>query len=177
VPDGFAPGQRPRGRSCIEAHDSGSAGLPRMNPVSPEPAASFDRQQMEVDVACVGFGPAMGGFLTTLSRNLLNPDGTPRFESPSLPGSPLQVLCYERAEGLAFGVSGAVTRGRGIRASFPDLDLSQIPMAVSVKSEELVYLLDPGRASRRSFALRSIDRFLRVFKPLLPIHHDAIELP
>ena len=143
----------------------------------PASSVAIERQQMEVDVACVGFGPAMGGFLTTLSRNLLNPDGTPRFESPSLPGSPLQVLCYERAEGLAFGVSGAVTRGRGIRASFPDLDLSQIPMAVSVKSEELVYLLDPGRASRRSFALRSIDRFLRVFKPLLPIHHDAIELP
>lgn len=143
----------------------------------PPSSAGVARQQMKVDVACVGFGPAMGGFLTTLSRNLLNPDGTPRFESTSLPGSPLQVLCYERAEGLGFGVSGAVTRGRGIRASFPDLDLSHIPMAVSVKSEELVYLLDPGRASRRSFALRAIDRFLRVFKPLLPMHHDAIELP
>lgn len=143
----------------------------------PPSSADVARQQMKVDVACVGFGPAMGGFLTTLSRNLLNPDGTPRFESTSLPGSPLQVLCYERAEGLGFGVSGAVTRGRGIRASFPDLDLSHIPMAVSVKSEELVYLLDPGRASRRSFALRAIDRFLRVFKPLLPMHHDAIELP
>ena len=27
---------------------------------------------MAVDIACVGFGPAMGGFLTTLSRSLLN---------------------------------------------------------------------------------------------------------
>ena len=49
-----------------------------MTPASPEPAANSDRQQMEVDIACVGFGPAMGGFLTTLSRSLLNPDGSPR---------------------------------------------------------------------------------------------------
>jgi electron-transferring-flavoprotein dehydrogenase len=137
----------------------------------------IERQQMEVDIACVGFGPAMGGFLTTLARNLLNPDGTPKFESPSMPGAPLQVLCYERAEGLGFGVSGAVTRGRGIRATFPQLDLSQIPMAVSVQKEELLYLLDPANASRRSFALRSIDRLIRAFKPVLPIEHDAIRLP
>jgi electron-transferring-flavoprotein dehydrogenase len=143
----------------------------------PSPTAPIERQQMEVDIACVGFGPAMGGFLTTLSRSLLDPDGTPRFESPSLPGAPLQVICYERDEGLGFGVSGAVTRGRGIRSSFPDLDLSQIPMAVPVKKEGLVYLLDPAGASRRSFTLRTIDRFLRVFKPLLPVHHDAIDLP
>ena len=85
----------------------------------PEPAAIIDRQQMEVDIACVGFGPAMGGFLTTLSRSLLNPDGSPKPESSCMPGSPLQVICYERADGLGFGVSGAVTRGRSIRSSFP----------------------------------------------------------
>jgi electron-transferring-flavoprotein dehydrogenase len=129
------------------------------------PAATpVDRQQMEVDIACVGFGPAMGGFLTTLSRNLLNSDGSPKFESHSMPGAPLQVLCYERAEGLGFGVSGAVTRGRGIRASFPDLDLSQIPMAAPVKREELVYLRDPVGASHRSFPLRFVDRCLRILK-------------
>ena len=66
---------------------------------------------MAVDIACVGFGPAMGGFLTTLSRSLLNADGTPRYESATLPGAPLQVICYERADGLGFGVSGVVTRG------------------------------------------------------------------
>ena len=26
----------------------------------------IERQEMAVDIACVGFGPAMGGFLTTL---------------------------------------------------------------------------------------------------------------
>jgi len=143
----------------------------------PDSTAAIERQQMEVDIACVGFGPAMGGFLTTLSHNLLNPDGTPRLESHSLAGSPLQVICYERAEGLGFGVSGAVTRGRGIRSTFPGLDLSQIPMAVPVKKEELVYLLDPGGASRRSLVLRAVDRLIRVFKPFLRSHYDGVELP
>jgi electron-transferring-flavoprotein dehydrogenase len=148
-----------------------------MSSVFADSAPEIQRQQMEVDIACVGFGPAMGGFLTTLSRELLNPDGTPKFESHVLPGSPLQVICYERAEGLGFGVSGAVTRGRGIRSSFPNLDLSQIPMAVAVKREELVYLLDPFEASKRSFALRAAERLIRMFRPVLRSHHEAVELP
>lgn len=143
----------------------------------PASTPPIDCQQMEVDIACVGFGPAMGGFLTTLSRNLLNSDGTPRFESPSMPGAPLQVICYERAEGLGFGVSGAVTRGRGIRATFPGFDPSQIPLAIAVKQEKLVYLLDPVGASRRSLTLRVVDRFLRAFRPLLSANYDAVELP
>ena len=97
--------------------------------------------------------PRWADFCTTLSRNLLNEDGTPRLESTVRPGMPLQVICYERADGLGFGVSGAVTRARGIRASFPDVDLTQIPMAVPVGEEKLVYLLDPVGASRRSFAV------------------------
>ena len=33
------------------------------------------RATMEVDIACVGFGPAMGGFLTTLTREwAIHPD-------------------------------------------------------------------------------------------------------
>jgi len=133
------------------------------------------RQQINVDIACVGFGPAMGGFLSTLSRDLLHPDGTPKLESPSIPGVPIQVICYERADGLGFGVSGAVTRGRGIRATFPNLDLSLIPMAVPVKKEELVYLLDPIGASHRSFGFRLADRCLRLLK--FPITHQAFKLP
>jgi electron-transferring-flavoprotein dehydrogenase len=143
----------------------------------PASTPPIDRQQMAVDIACVGFGPAMGGFLTTLSRNLLNSDGTPKFDSPSVPGAPLQVICYERAEGLGFGVSGAVTRGRGIRATFPAFDLSQIPLAVAIKQEKLVYLLDPIGASRRSLPLRAVDRLLRTFRPLLSANYDAFELP
>jgi len=132
---------------------------------------------MEVDIACVGFGPAMGGFLTTLSRKLLNEDGTPAIESGTMPGLPLQVICYERADDIGFGVSGVVTRARGIRASFPGLDPAQIPMATPVSSEKLVYLLDPTGASRRSLALRTGDRFLKTFRRFLRVQHDALELP
>ena len=136
-----------------------------------------ERQQMSVDVAAVGFGPAMGGFLTTLSRHLLNEDGTPRLESSVSPGMPLQVICYERADGLGFGVSGAVTRARGIRASFPGVDLAQIPMAVPVAKEKLVYLLDPIGASRRSRAMRIADWKVRTLGIFVGSRDNAVELP
>jgi electron-transferring-flavoprotein dehydrogenase len=132
---------------------------------------------MSVDIAGVGFGPAMGGFLTTLSRNLVNEDGTPRLESAVSPGMPLQVICYERADGLGFGVSGAVTRARGVRASFPGADLSQIPMATAVADEKLVYLLDPVGASWRSFAFRLADRLIRAFGSVVRLRDHAVELP
>ena len=158
-----------------------------MSADSQEPAAAIEqqtieRQQMTVDIACVGFGPAMGGFLTTLSRSLLNPDGSVRLESATSPGLPLQVICYERADGLGFGVSGAVTRARGIRGSFPGVDLTEIPMAAAVKKEKLVYLLDPTRAGRRSFTFKAADRLLRslglVFgRKRFGLKHGAFELP
>src|SRR5215471_160499 len=80
---------------------------------------------MEVDIACVGFGPATAGFLTTLAR---------------MPDLPLQVICYERADDISFGVSGVATRARGIRASLPGLDIGQIPMAAPVTKEKLAWL-------------------------------------
>jgi electron-transferring-flavoprotein dehydrogenase len=146
---------------------------------SPTPAVNFppDRQRMDVDVVCVGFGPAMAGFLTTLSKGLLKPDGTPVVESSAVPGMPPQVLCYERADDIGFGVSGVVTRARGLRASFPELDPKQIPMAAAVAEEKVVYLLDPHGASRRSATLRAGDACLRAFKGLLPVDHEAFELP
>ena len=112
----------------------------------------IERQTLEADIVCVGFGPATGGFLTTLSRAGL--------ESPTMPGMPLQVICYERADDIGFGVSGVVTRARGIRASFPDLDASQIPMAVPVRQEKVAYLLDPLGATRRSTGLKLADAAL-----------------
>ena len=117
-------------------------------------SCAVERQQMEVDIACVGFGPAMGGFLTTLSR-AVGEDAS--LQSRVAEGMPPQVICYERADDLGFGVSGVVSRARGIRKSFPDLDPTQIPMATPVKAEKLVYLLDPHGASRRSLALRLAD--------------------
>jgi len=138
---------------------------------------AVDRPSMDVDIVCVGFGPAAGGFLTTLGRELVNPDGTPKLESAVVPGMPPQVICYERADDIGFGVSGVVTRARGIRQTFPDLDPSQIPLATPVKHEKVLYLLDPIGASRRSAAVRVADKLIRAFKWALPIEEEALELP
>src|ERR1051326_7728447 len=139
--------------------------------------AAVERPRMDVDVACVGFGPAMGGFLTTLSRSLLKPGGTPAFESGMAPGMPLQVVCYERADDLGFGVSGVTTAARALRASFPNLETAGIPMATPIQEERVVYLLDPIGASRRSRMLRAADICLRTLKSVLPFEHDALRFP
>jgi electron-transferring-flavoprotein dehydrogenase len=137
----------------------------------------IERQSLDVDVVCVGFGPATAGFLSTLAPRLLNADGTPAIESAVMPGMPLQVLCYERADDIGFGVSGIVTRGRGIRATFPDLNPAEIPMAAPVAAEKVLYLLDPVGASRRSATLRLADKAIRALRPLLRYEDDAVELP
>jgi electron-transferring-flavoprotein dehydrogenase len=135
------------------------------------------RQAMEVDIVCVGFGPATGGFLTTLSRALLDDKGQPALASQTMPGMPLQILAYERADDTSFGVSGVVSRARGIRGSFPGLDPSQIPVAHPVTHEKMLYLLDPIGASRRSRALRAIDKLLRAAKWAVRYDNHAVELP
>ncbi|MGA3373877.1 MAG: hypothetical protein ABSC48_19205 [Terracidiphilus sp.] len=137
----------------------------------------IDRQSMEVDIACAGFGPAMGGFLTTITRAWNENPADPAFESRVTPGMPLQVLCYERADEISAGVSGVVTRGQAIRASFPALDPAEIPMAVEVKSERVMYLLDPVGASRRSLTLRAADAALRAAGRLAGVKDYAFELP
>lgn len=135
------------------------------------------RPSMDVDIACVGFGPAMAGFLTTLSRGLMGPDGTPLVESPASPGLAPQVVCFERADGIDVGVSGVVTRARGIRASFPKLDPTEIPLATPVRHEVVVHLLDPIGASRRSRPLRAAERALRLLRGVVRVQHEALELP
>ena len=132
---------------------------------------------MDVDIVCVGFGPATAGFLTTLSRQLVNADGTPAVESAVMPGMPPQVLCYERAEDLGFGVSGVVTRARALRACFPEIDKAGIPMAAAVGEEKVLYLLDPVGASRRSLTLRLADGLIRAAKFALPVENHALNLP
>jgi electron-transferring-flavoprotein dehydrogenase len=131
---------------------------------SPEPAPALD-----ADIVCVGFGPATGGFLTTLTRAM----AAESFESRAMPGMPLQVVCYERADDIAFGVSGVVTRGRAIRASFPDLNPAEIPMATRVSQEKLLYLLDPHGASRRPALMKIADGLLDVCR----LRDSAWELP
>jgi electron-transferring-flavoprotein dehydrogenase len=139
-------------------------------------ATEFERLSTEIDIACVGFGPATGGFLTTLSQAWAENPADPAFESKAMPGMPLQVLCYERADDLAAGVSGVVTRARGIGASFPALDPTEIPMAAKVAGERVLYLLDPVGASRRSLALRIGDFFLGLGRKFL-LKDFAFELP
>jgi electron-transferring-flavoprotein dehydrogenase len=140
------------------------------------PASLSDGITMDVDIACVGFGPAMGGFLTTLTQGWSENPGDPAFESKVLAGTPLHVLCFERADDLAAGVSGVVTRARGIRATFPDLKAEQIPMAAEVTEERVLYLLDPTGASRRSAGLRLADFFLGLGRRLW-LKDYAFELP
>jgi electron-transferring-flavoprotein dehydrogenase len=137
----------------------------------------IDRPSMEVDIACAGFGPATGGFLTTLTKAWNANPADPAFESRVAPGMPLQVLCYERADDISSGVSGVVTRGQGIRSSFPDLNPAEIPMTVPVTSERVMYLLDPIGASRRSLTLRAADALLRVVGRLAGVRDHAFTLP
>jgi electron-transferring-flavoprotein dehydrogenase len=89
----------------------------------------------------------------------------------------LQVLCYERADDISSGVSGVVTQAKAIRSSFPALDPAEIPLAVPVKSERVMYLLDPIGASRRSFILRAADALLRFAGPLFGLKDHAFTLP
>ena len=138
---------------------------------------SISRQKMDVDIVCVGFGPAMGGFLTTLTRFLATAEGQRAGSSRVAPGMPLQVICYERADDLGFGVSGVVTPARGIRQSFSDEQLAQIPMACPVKREKVAYLLDPVGASRRSAGLQCIDALIKSLRFILPFKEHAFELP
>ena len=124
------------------------------------------RQSLAVDIACVGFGPATAGFLATLAPHV------EEFTSAAAPGLPLQVVCYERADDIGFGVSGVVTRGRGIPQTWFDPD--RVTMSAPVRHERVAYLLDPIGASRRSPSLRCADRALRS----LGLARDcAFELP
>jgi len=140
-------------------------------------APEIERASMDVDIVCVGFGPATGGFLSTLSKSMTNEDGSPAVESRVMPGMPPQVMCYERADDIGFGVSGVVTRARAIRQTFPELDPSEIPMSCPVKEEKLLYLMDPHGASRRGAAVRMADAAIRALKWALPVSDHALNLP
>jgi len=137
----------------------------------------IERPTMEADIACVGFGPAMGGFLTTLTHAWNENPADPAFESKVAPGLPLQVLCYERADDIASGVSGVVTAARGIRESFPEFNPADVAMVAPVTCERILYLLDPIGASRRSLLLRMGDRALRALSATLGVRDDAFHLP
>src|ERR1051326_5101879 len=149
--------------------------MPKMD--SPQPGLEVERQRMDADIVCVGFGPATAGLLWSLSQRLTNADGTPVVESAVAPGLPPQVLCYERADDLGLGVSGVVTRARALRASIPAIEQAGIPMTARVSEEKILYLLDPVGASRRPRTLQCADALIRLLKPLLPFEREALNLP
>jgi electron-transferring-flavoprotein dehydrogenase len=140
--------------------------------------SEIERQQMDADIVCVGFGPATAGFLTTLTRELVNEDGTPVFESAIMPGMPLQIMCYERADDIGFGVSGIVTRAKSIKASFPDLDLTkEIPNVVATGREKVAYLFDHTGASQRSIGTKFVDSVFKCGRFAMGKGPQAVELP
>ncbi len=136
-----------------------------------EPTDPIEPKPLDADIVCVGFGPATGGFLTTLTR------GLDQIDSRAMPGLPPQVLCYERADDISFGVSGVVTRARAIKASFPDLDTSEIPMSAPVRDEKLVYLLDPHGATRRPALMQFADKVIEACSGILRVEHQGFAVP
>ena len=66
---------------------------------------TIERQRMDADIVCVGFGPATAGFLATLSKQLTNADGMPAVESAVMPGmppqQPQQLPAHPRLQALA----------------------------------------------------------------------------
>ena len=105
---------------------------------------------MDADIVCVGFGPATAGFLTTLSKQLVNPDGTPAVESAVMPGMPPQVLVLRTRGRHRLRRLRRRHAGAGVARKFPEIETAGIPMAAPVGEEKVVYLLDPHGASRRS---------------------------
>lgn len=130
----------------------------------------MERQLMETDIVVAGFGPAAAGFLLTLAPELskVKEDGTPLYESRVMPGMPLQVMCYERADDTGFGVSGIVTRAEAMRTTFPGVDLAaEIPNAANVSQEKTTYLFDHLGCSKRSLGTRLIDGCFRMGKVIM----------
>ena len=121
------------------------------------PDSMVEHQSIDADIACAGFGPAMGVFSRHAQITLgVRIQQTQHLRARLCQGMPLQILCYERADDIAAGVSGVVTQAKGIRASFPNLNPSEIPFAATVKQERILYLLDPMkvRAAALAFAIR-----------------------
>src|SRR3974377_299573 len=126
---------------------------------------------LDADVVCVGFGPATAGFLTVLTKLMQDPEAAP-LQSRAMEGMPPQVLCYERADDIAFGVSGVVTRARAIKETLPYLNEAEIPLAARVKKEKLLYLLEPHGASRRPRWMRMADGLLKGVATVLRATHE-----
>jgi len=101
-------------------------------------------------------------------------------ESAVVPGLPPQVICYERADDIGVGVSGVVSKARGIRESLSGLNPANIPLCAPITEEKVVYLVDPHGASRRPLPLKAADAALKLLGGKFPgcrYKDMAVELP
>ena len=89
-----------------------------------------ERQSMDARYRLRGLRPGDGRFSDhPHASGLADENGVPVAESAVMPGMPPQVICYERADDIGFGVSGRGQQGPGAScASFPDFDPAQVPM-------------------------------------------------
>ena len=158
LPDRLAARQGSRRRRAHQGHDSRSAGLPRMS----EPES--DRQTMDVDIVCVGFGPATAGFLTTLLATRWHRS------SPAPAGALLRARRRYRLRRLRRGDA----RPRHPRVACPIWTSARSRWPRRSQQEKVVYLLDPHR---RQPPLAAAARWPTALSAPSGCARDAVELP
>ena len=133
---------------------------------------------MAVDIACVGFGPATAGFLTTLSRRLADPATARRSRARRRRACRCRWSATSAPTTSASACRASVTRARGIRAALPRPRPRADPDGGAGEGARRSSTCSiPSGASRRSAALRAADRAIRALRRVLPYADEALELP
>ena len=173
LPDRLATGQGPRRRRADQGHDSRSAGLPGMSRAC---GRRDDRQTHGRRYRLRRLRPGHGRLPDHAVARAGERRRHARHREPRHAGHAAAGDLLRARRRIGFGVSGVVTRARGIRAVVPgsrSRRRSRWPRP-SARRRSL-YLLDPVGASRRSAALRAADRLIRAALGLA--EHHAVELP
>ena len=168
------PSERCR-RSCVSPTSADLIPEPRQTP-APDPP-NLDRPSMEVDIACAGFGPAMGGFLTTLTHAWTRIPPIPPSRARSRPACPCRSSATSAPTILPPASAAWSPAPRAFAPAFPVSIPPKSPWPPRSRSERVLYLLDPIGASRRSSLLRLGDFFLRLFGQAPRLKDHAFELP
>lgn len=126
----------------------------------------IESPELEVDIACVGFGPAQAGFLYKLS-SLLDKEGS----------KPLNIVCFERSSVVGSGVSGVVTKAEAIQGTLGLQKLLKVNGITKVEEEKLLYLFDYLKVSKRSFLLKAVDYFLEQLERLKKDKSKSFKIP
>ena len=132
---------------------------------------------MEVDIACVGFGPAMGGFLTTLTQAWSAEPRRSRIRKQGRSRHAAAGALLRARRRSSPPASAASSRAPGAFAqAFPRSIPPKSRWPPTSTSERVLYLLDPIGASRRSRTLRVGRHCSSVFAECRVKDH-AFELP